>query len=274
MDDIILFGDGGDGMTREAEIEAIRRGDSETPDAEAALNLVDTVSGVMVSVATGGPEIKKVDAGYKREHRALKAALKRLGIPYPNNYDDLWRWHGRWSQGDMPKYSDRRTYISDLFAPVREALADQERATHELAKGVGGDEAESWPQIDAQLVRLQRLFREAKDGDAYNGVGLQCMKVLTSLGHVVFDADRDLPTGKEEPGRDDAKERIAYFVRRVVPGEQGEQIRKLVNAAYAQANTAKHRQTPTRIDAGIAANATALLVSTLRLLSEEDEAEA
>jgi len=222
-------------------------------------------------VATGGPEIKKVDEGYKREHRALRAVVKRLGIPYPNSYDDLWRWHGRWSQGDMPKYSDRRTYISDLFAPVREALADQERATHELAKGVGGDEGASWPQIDAQLTRLQRLFREAKDGDAYNGVGLQCMKVLTSLGHIVFDASRDLPAGEEEPGRDDAKARIAYFVRRVVPGEQGEQIRKLVNAAYAQANTAKHRQTPTRIDAGVAANATALLVATLRLLSDENE---
>ncbi len=54
-------------------------------------------------------------------------------------------------------------------------------------------------------------------------------------------------------------------------GEQGEQVRKLVNAAYAQANTAKHRLTATRSDAGVAANATALLVSTLRLLSEEDD---
>jgi hypothetical protein len=76
--------------------------------------LVDSVSGVMVSVTTGGPEIKTVDEGYKRE---LRAALKRLQIPYPNNYDDLWRRHGRWSQGDMPKYSDRRTYIADLMEP-------------------------------------------------------------------------------------------------------------------------------------------------------------
>jgi hypothetical protein len=61
-------------------------------------------------------------------------------------------------------------------------------------------------------------------------------------------------------------------VRRVVPGKEGENIRKLVNAVYAQANTAKHRHTATRIDAGVAANATALIVSTLRLLSEEDGA--
>lgn len=130
------FDDGGEAAARD-EVDAIRRGDSSMSDAQAAEMLVDSVSGVMVSVATGGPEIKKVDASYKREHRALGAALKRLGLDYPNRYPDLWTWHGRWSQGDMPKYSDRRVYVADLFAPIREALADLKQATHELAKGVG-----------------------------------------------------------------------------------------------------------------------------------------
>jgi hypothetical protein len=265
------FDDGGEATAR-AEVDAIRRGDPSMSDAQAAEMLVDSVSGAMVSVATGGPEIKKVDASYKREHRALGAALKRLGIDYPNKYPDLWTWHGRWSQGDMPKYSDRRVYVAGLFAPIREALADLKQATHELAKGVGDGDPTGWPHIDAQLQRLQRLFREAKDADAYNGVGLQCLKLLTSLGHVVFDAETDLPGGEEEPGADDAKARISYFVRRVVPGKEGENVRKLANVAYAQANTAKHRHTATRIDAGVAANAAALIVSTLRLLSEEDGA--
>ena len=127
------FDDGGEAAARD-EVDAIRRGDSSMSDAQAAEMLVDSVSGVMVSVATGGPEIKKVDASYKREHRALGAALKRLGIDYPNRYPDLWTWHGRWGQGDMPKYSDRRVYVADLFAPIREALADLKQATHELAK--------------------------------------------------------------------------------------------------------------------------------------------
>jgi hypothetical protein len=77
----------------------------------------------MVSVATGGPQIKTVNAAYKREHRALGAALRRLGIDYPNKFDDLWRWHGRWSDGSMPSYRDRRTFIAELFAPARQALA-------------------------------------------------------------------------------------------------------------------------------------------------------
>jgi hypothetical protein len=199
--------------------------------------------------------------------------LRRLEIACPNTFDDLWRWYGRWSEGDMPQYRDRRKFVADLFAPVRRALAELDAATHELAEGVA-EGPTGWPQIDDQMRRLRKLFREARDADAYNGVGLQCVKILTFLGRMLFDPARDLPGGEDEPGIDDAKARIAFFVRRAAPGHSGENIRKLVNAAYAQANAAKHRHTATRIDAGAAANATALIVSTLRLLDERDDAEA
>lgn len=252
-----------------AEVEAMRRGDSSTSDVEAAIILTEKVSSLMVSVATGGPPIKTVDADYKREHRALGAVLRRLEVAYPNTFDDLWRWYGRWSEGDMPQYRDRRKFIADLFAPVRRALAELDAATHELAEGVE-EGPTGWPQIDDQMRRLRKLFREAHDADAYNGVGLQCVKILTFLGRTVFDPARDLPDGEDEPGIDDAKARIAFFVRRSEPGRSGENLRKLVNVAYAQANAAKHRHTATRVDAGVAANATALIVSTLRLLDEND----
>lgn len=252
------------------EVEAIRHGESSMSDVEAAEALVDSVAGLMVSVATGGPAIKTVDSDYKREHRALAAVLRRLGISYPNKFDDLWRWYGRWSDGSLPQYRDRRVFISDLFAPVRKALIEQADATRELAEGIS-EGPTGWAGIDQQSARLRRLWREANDPDAYNGVGLQCVKILTTLGHVVFDATRDLPAGEEEPGRDDAKKRIAYFLRRVAAGEKGENIRKIVNGAYAQANAAKHRHVATRADAGIAANATLLIVSTLRLLADETD---
>lgn len=246
----------------------MRRGESSTPDVEAAEGLVDSVSALMVSVATGGPEIKTVDADYKREHRALRAVLRRLDIDYPNKFDDLWRWYGRWSDGSLPSYHSRRVFISELFAPVRQALEEQADAGRELAEGVS-DAPTGWVHIDQQSARLRRLWREADDADAYNAVGLQCMKVLTTLGHVVFDAERDLPAGEEEPGRDDAKKRIGHFLRRVAAGEKSENIRKIVNGAYGQANAAKHRHVATRADAGISANATLLIVSTLRLLADE-----
>lgn len=265
-----LHDDDEDAALSAREVEAIRSGESAMPDVDAAEALVDSVSGLMVSVATGGPAIKTVDADYKREHRALGAALRRLGIDYPNKFDDLWRWYGRWSDGSMPQYRDRRAFISELFAPVRKALTDQGDASRELADGVS-EGPTGWAGIDQRSARLRRLWREADDPDAYNGVGLQCVKILTTLGHVVFDAAHDLPSGEEEPGRDDAKKRISYFLRRVAAGEKGENIRKIVNGAYSQANTAKHRHVATRADAGIAANATLLIVSMLRLLTDETD---
>jgi hypothetical protein len=240
------------------------------PDVEAAEALLDSVSGLMVSVATGGPAIKGVNSDYKREHRALAAVLKRLDINYPNRFTDLWRWHGRWSDGSLPTYASRRAFISDLFAPVHDALASQADAQRELVEGAEGGPT-GWPGIDKKVARLRRLFREAEDSDGYNAVGLQCVSILTALGHTVFDPARDLPADKSEPGRDDAKARIGYFTKRVAKGDRFENVRKMVNAAYGQANAAKHRHTATRVDAGIAANATVLLVSTLRLLVEEDE---
>lgn len=266
----LLRDDDEDAVLSDREVEAIRRGDSSISDVEAAEMLVDSVAGLMVSVATGGPQIKTVDAGYKREHRALSAVLRRLDIEYPNGFDDLWRWYGRWSDGSMPQYRNRRVFISELFSPVRKTLTAQVDSAHELAEGVA-EGATGWPAIDQQSARLRRLWREADDADAYNAVGLQSMKVLTTAGHVIFDPTRDLRPGEEEPGRDDAKQRTAYFLRRVASGNRGENIRKIVNGAYGQANAAKHRHLATRVDAGIAANATLLIISTLRLLVDEDE---
>ncbi len=258
------------GMAASAEeVEAMRRGEAPIADVDAANVLVEKVSSLMISVATGGPSIKSVDSDYKREHRALSAVLRRLDISYPNTFDDLWRWYGRWSQGDMPRYQDRREFVAELFAPVRRALDEFGTATHELAEGVS-EGPTGWPKIDDRMRRLRKLFREARDADAYNGIGLQCIKILALLGRVIFDPDRDLPNGEDVPGLDDAKARIAFFVQRAAPGKSGENLRKLVNVAYAQANAAKHRHTATRIDAGVAANATALIVSTLRLLDEND----
>lgn len=270
LDPLGLDPDAGAPLSPEV-VDAIRRGESSMPDVDAAEALVDGIASLMISVATDGPKIKVVDADYKREHRALAAVLRRLGIDYPNKLDDLWRWHGRWSDGSLPTYASRRAFITDLFSPVRQRLMERADAAHELAEGVM-ESPTGWAAIDQQVARLRRLWRESEDADAYNGVGLQCVKVLTTLGHVVFDPARDLGEEEEEPGRDDAKERIGFFLRRVASGKHNENIRKLVNGAYGQANAAKHRHMATRTDAGIAANATVVIVSTLRLLSDEDQA--
>lgn len=70
----------GDSVSRAIELDAIRKGESSIADLDAAEVLVERVSSLMVSVATGGPSIKSMDAEYRQEHRALAAVLNRLEI--------------------------------------------------------------------------------------------------------------------------------------------------------------------------------------------------
>lgn len=264
-----------DGMLDRAAVSAIKRGTSKIPDIEAAERLLDQVAAAMVSVATGGPEIKKVDPDYQREYKALSAVLKRLGIKNPNPYGELWRWYGKWSDGSLPSWALRRAFIADLYAPVREALEAKADLDREVA--TGADEGPTgWADVDAKLGTLRRRLRDADDSaDDAKAVGLQCVSVLEALGRAVFDPERHLPEGEELPHPNDAKTRLGYFLTAVAgdavkKGERFEHVRTLIRATWRQAQSIKHRHDPNRTDTGIAADSTALLVAIVRRLADED----
>jgi len=253
-----------------AGLDAIRRNESSIPDLEAAELLVDSVSALMVSVATGGPRIQAVDGDYQRQYRALSAVLKRLGIKNPNKHRRLWEWYGKWSDGSMPAWADRRAYIAGLYAPVRDSLDSLAAGHHDLATPTE-EGPTGWPDVDAKVGKLRRRVREGEDVDDFKAAGLQCVSLMEALGRAVFDASRHLPAGEEEPHANDAKQRISYFVRSVAPGDRFEHVRTLANAAWRQAQAIKHRDEPDRTDVGIAADACLLLVAILRRLADKDE---
>src|SRR5689334_14493469 len=76
----------------------------------------------MIAVATGGPRIEDANLEFRRTYESVSAALAERAIENPLTYGDLWDWYGRWSSGDMPTYQSRRTYVSELFAPVINAI--------------------------------------------------------------------------------------------------------------------------------------------------------
>jgi hypothetical protein len=102
------------------------------------------------------------------------------------------------------------------------------------------------------------------------------VSVLEALGRAAFDVDRHLPDGEDVPHPNDAKARLGYFLTAVAgeqvgKGERFEHVRTLIRAAWRQAQAVKHRDDPNRTDAGIAADATALLVAIIRRLADEDD---
>lgn len=141
-----------DGTLDRAQVETIRRGTSSIPDVEAAERLADQVAGLMVAVATGGPRIDDVKAQYAREYKALSSVLKRLGIGNPNTHSDLWTWYGKWTSDDNLNagWAPRRSYIAEMYAPVREALEASADSYREVATGAS-DGPTGWSDVDAKL---------------------------------------------------------------------------------------------------------------------------
>src|SRR5438874_8025359 len=74
---------------------------------------------VMIAVSTGGyPRISSMNFDYQTKWEEVDAELRNRGLPNPNPYDDLWKWYGRWSSGDLPSYQSRRQFIGDTYSPI------------------------------------------------------------------------------------------------------------------------------------------------------------
>lgn len=85
------------------------------------LTLLEQQKGLMISVSTGGPQIKSVNEEYEDRNQAIVLGLEERNIKYTNSFGDLWAWYGKWSDGSLPKYQPRRAYISDIFDPLLSA---------------------------------------------------------------------------------------------------------------------------------------------------------
>jgi hypothetical protein len=63
------------------------------------LNELEVQKTLMMSVATGGPQIESVNGEYSERRRRIADELTRRRIDDPNPYTDLWRWYGSGKAG-------------------------------------------------------------------------------------------------------------------------------------------------------------------------------
>jgi hypothetical protein len=93
-----------------------------------------------------------------------------------------------------------------------------------------------------------------------------CVGVLNALSRTVYDPSRHLREGETVPPPDKSKQRIGRYVEDTSAGPEHEDLRALTNKAIEFAHHVKHSLTPTRREAGIAADAVILLANILRRL--------
>jgi hypothetical protein len=251
-------------------LDALRRGPVRGRDEVAmAQGVVDLVYEDLTAFSTSGGE-RLTNDQIALAIRAMLSVLGRLGIPLDLPFRDFARLKNYWVRnGAYGSYQARRDMLDKIFEPVITALTRlEERSYEDLAQPISPREATGWPAVDEEIRELRRRFRLSTTPQDYRAIGTYCVGVVEALSRTVYDPKRHLRPGETEPPVDKSKLRLDRYIDDALPGEPNEELRGLAKRVVAVAHQVKHRSTPSRRDAGIAADAAILLANMLRRLHD------
>lgn len=233
-----------------------------TNDNESLIQDIESQKALMIAVATGGPRIKDVNRDYVERRGKIKEALQRINISDPNSYSDLWSWYGKWSDGSLPTYQSRRTYITSLYQPLLDALRSVTKSMPIILI-----EPTGWARVDRNVEKIVHLMETAKDEEDFQGVGLLCRETIISLAQAVFDPDKhDSPDGATISDTD-AKRILESYIAHELRGDSYDEHRRFAKAAYDLANKVQHSRTANFRDAALCAEATRSLINIIAIIS-------
>jgi len=240
-------------------------------DIEVAVPLARLVHDeLQVYGTSGGNELN--DDQMREALQALRAVVRRLGI---NDFDvpfrDLSSFRDWWvKNGAYGSWQARRDLLFDIFDSLHDRLADMEQETlaSSLVEPISPHARTGWAAVDTEISELRRHFLSARTPQDYRAVGLDCVSVTEALSAQVYDPARNLREGEEEPPVANTKQRLDRFVEDAAPGPDNAALRKLARSSIEFAQHVKHSTTPTRREAGIAADAVIQLANLLRRLEE------
>lgn len=233
------------------------------PASEDAVKEIEAQRSLMIAVATGGPRIQSVNKEYQERRGRIDALLTQLQLPDPNPYDDLWAWYGKWSSGDLPSYQSRREFISNLYAPLIDAL---KRGTKVGSSGIFGQPT-GWVKVDRTLGEIRKRLEEALNEEQFQAVGLLCREALISLAQTVYDPSRHKSVDGIEPSQTDAKRMLEGYLTSELAGEANKVARQHAKAALDLANELQHKRTAVFRQAALCAEATASVTNLIAILS-------
>jgi len=219
---------------------------------------------------SGGQRLDDADSALVL--RACTAALKRHGIELDFPFRNYSGFRTYWINNDMSgSWQARRSYVQDLFEPVLAALFRLADARLEAvtATAVSPRAGTGWSGVDQEIQEIIKRFRAAVTPQDYRAVGGNAVGVLEALGMAVHDPAKHLSPGDDPLPRDKTKERLDRYIQHTLPGGDNEALRGLCRKAIEFAQKVKHRPTPTRTEAGVAADAVIMLANILRRIADE-----
>lgn len=225
--------------------------------------LLEQQKSLMISVSTGGPDINSVNQEYEERNSTITLALEERNIKYTNSFSDLWAWYGKWSDGSLPKYQLRRSYISGIFDPLISSAKNFEQ------KGINPlfDEPTGWTRVDRGVGELKLRLVQAASEEQFQAVGLLCRETLISLAQVVFIENEHKTLDGIASSKTDAKRMLEAYIAHTLPGSSNENIRRHARASLDLANDLTHRRTAEFRQAALCAESTNAVVNTIAIIS-------
>jgi hypothetical protein len=219
---------------------------------EELIVLVELQHGLLTSVATGGPPINTVDRLYKQRRERLRRGLGSLGLKDPFPWSSLWDWYGFW--GTLGGYAPRRVYIERLAEDILQDLRARRDSTSVVDWGEGTVDG-----LEHRVDGLKSTLESARDLDDFQDVGRRSREILIDLANLAYDSSM-APSGREAPGRNDAKAMLELFFDQQFSGPANEEMRRFMKAAVGLANSVTHSDDSADVHAFAVAQATVLLV--------------
>lgn len=236
-------------------------------DVEVAVALARFAHEEFEGHGTGGADITQEDSVVVI--RALQAILARLGIStFDPPFRDFTTFSKYWrSAGAVNSWQARRDILNEYFDPIHDLLDKREAGsiTSTLATAISPRTVTGWPRVDEELSELRRHFESASTQQDYSNIGNDCVAILEALSATVYDHTRHQRGDEDEPPVASTKLRLDRYVEVELVGSQNAELRKLARATIEVAQAVKHRrETVSRTESGITADAVILLANMLR----------
>ena len=202
--------------------------------------------------------------------RALRATVDRLDISFTLPWRDFESFRGHWEHNGAigsGAWAARRTLIKECFNPLTQALA-RKASSEAAATPVTMAPKSGWSAIDDEIQGVRELFDSATTTKEFRDVGNRCVATLEAMSRELYDVRRHLRDGETEPPVGNTKDRLERYVEDSIGGADYINLRGLARKVIVVAQEVKHSRTPSRREAGIAADSVILLASILRRVND------
>lgn len=250
--------------------ELRRRPLADHSDVEAALVLCQLLQTEFTAYGTDHSETL-AEPDVESAVLTLQAVTRRLRVESSLPFRNFSGFRTYWMENDgSGSWHARRVMVKEFFEPVYLKLLRLEEATFEaLADPVSPWAELGWPTVDEEIRELRQRFQYAVTPQDCKDIGLRCVTVTELLGDVVYDPSKHEGPGEEPAPRGKTKIRFERYIDAQLPGKDNGPTRSLAKAIVVFAQEVKHSTTPTRREAGIAADSVILLANVLKRLEQQ-----